>query len=74
MVSSVELRELRELIISAGCGLDHIASVKSAQCGSRLSAWGLTSNKKDLIASNDKADAQVPDAIIKSFVINQIRV
>lgn len=34
----------------------------------------LHSNKKDLIASNDKADTQAPGAIIKSGLINQMRV
>lgn len=51
-----------------------LSSVASTQCGSRPSAWGLHSNKKDLIASNDKADTKAPDAIIKSGLINQTRV
>lgn len=43
----------------------------SAQRGTRLSARDLCSNKQGLIVSNDKAHTSVPDAIVKSGLINQ---
>lgn len=59
-----------EHIITELCYLlSHLHSVEAA-----CLLGGLQSNKKDLIASNDKADTKAPDAIIKSGLINQTRV
>lgn len=78
------LRELGELqhvwwIISTRCILEHIITelhyllsyLHGVEAVHLL--VGLHSNKKDLIASNDKAETPVPDAIIKSGLINQTR-